>query len=186
MFAIMAEDDSDAECLAAIVRKHYNNQSLSIRRKGYDGAGALCSKGKRDILAWKRSGIRKFIVCHDADSHEHMLVEDKILREIVRPANAVADCCIVVPVEEIEAWMIADEAAINAVIPSFKLKVHSNPETIKDPKEWLIKASEAANGKPLYSPKTFNPAVAKRLRLDVVKKKCPSFRRFIECLQKCE
>ncbi len=76
--------------------------------------------------------------------------------------------------------MIADEAAINQVIPTFSFKGHENPERIRDPKEWLCAQSRAANGKPLYSPKTFNPAVARRLRFDVVARKCPSFKCFLD------
>jgi len=85
-------------------------------------------------------------------------------------------------VQEIEAWLIADESAITAVIPSFRFKGHSQPESIQSPKEWLIDQSEAENGKPLYSPKTFNAAVAKHLRFDVVAKKSPSFKAFLDCL----
>jgi hypothetical protein len=87
-------------------------------------------------------------------------------------------------VQEIEAWLIADEQAIIAVIPSFRFKGHNQPESIQSPKEWLISQSKAENGKPLYSPKTFNSAVAKRLRFDVVQKKCPSFKAFVDCLSK--
>ena len=100
----------------------------------------------------------------------------------MRPSGAEDQCCITIPVQEIEAWLIADEQAITAVIPSFLFKGHSRPESIQSPKEWLIRESEAANGKPLYSPKTFNAAVAKRLRFDVVQQKCPSFKTFLDCL----
>jgi hypothetical protein len=90
----------------------------------------------------------------------------------------------VIPVEEIEAWLIADEVAINDVIPSFKFNGHPHPEMIHNPKEWLCDQSRASNGKPLYSPKTFNPAVAKKLRFEVVAKKCPSFKAFMDWLDK--
>jgi len=182
MFAILAEDDSDAEAISHIVRRHFNDDSLSIKKKGYDGCGGLCAKGARDIKTWSVQGITRFVVCHDADSNAPSDIREKVLKAIARPSGVEQQCCITVPVQEIEAWLIADEQAVAAVIPSFQLKGQSQPESISSPKEWLIKQSEAENGKPLYSPKTFNAAVAKRLRFDVVQRKCPSFKAFVDCL----
>lgn len=182
MFAILAEDDSDAEALSHIVKKHFKNDRLSVKKKGYDGCGGLCAKGARDIRTWRDLGIQRFVVCHDADQHPPEKIRQKVLEAIVKPAKAEDVCCITVPVQEIEAWLIADETAIATVIPSFHFKGHKQPESIQSPKEWLIKQSEAANGKPLYSPKTFNAAVAKHLRFDVVASKCPSFKSFLDCL----
>lgn len=182
MFAILAEDDSDAEVLSCIVKRHFDNDHLSVKKKGYDGCGGLCRKGARDIKNWLARGIKRFVVCHDADSNSPTDIREKVLTKIIRPADAEKQCCITVPIQEIEAWLIADEDAINAVIPSFQFKGHNQPEKIQSPKEWLIKQSEAANGKPLYSPKTFNAAVAKHLRFDVVQRKCPSFKAFVDCL----
>lgn len=180
MLAILAEDDSDADALSHIVKRQLGN--ISVKKKGYDGCGGLCRKGARDIKVWLSQGIQRFVVCHDADSHSSLEVRDKVLSVIVRPSGVELQCCIAVPVQEIEAWIIADEQAIGQVIPSFRFKGHPNPESIQSPKEWLIKQSEAENGKPLYSPKTFNAAVAKHLRFDIVASKCPSFKAFIDCL----
>jgi len=182
MFAILAEDDSDAEALSHIVKRHFNNDRLSVKKKGYDGCGGLCAKGARDIRTWRAQGIQRFVVCHDADGHPPQKIREKVLNAVVKRAEAEDTCCITVPVQEIEAWLIADESAITAVIPSFRFKGHSQPESIQSPKEWLIDQSEAENGKPLYSPKTFNAAVAKHLRFDVVAKKSPSFKAFLDCL----
>jgi len=55
-FAILAEDDSDAEALAHLVRRHFNNEKLSVKKKGYDGCGGLCAKGARDIRTWLTQG----------------------------------------------------------------------------------------------------------------------------------
>jgi len=182
MYAILAEDDSDAEVLTAIVRRHFQNDRLTIKKKGYDGCGGLCAKGARDIKTWAAAGIHRFIVCHDADAHPPAEIRRKVFDKVVNRSGQKDCCCITVPVEEIEAWLIADETAINHVIPSFKFAGHRQPETIPNPKEWLVAESIARNGKPRYSPKTFNEKVATHLRLDVVAKKCPSFQTFIECL----
>ena len=184
MIAILAEDDSDADALSHLVKRHFDDTRLTVKKKGYDGGSGLCRKGARDIKTWLRQGVKRFVVCHDSDSHPPYQVREKIMNAVVKPSGAESHCCIVVPVQEIEAWLIADELAINDVIPTFQFEGHATPEHIGSPKEWLVGQSKAKNGKPLYSPKTFNAAVAKRLRLDVVSKKCPSFAAFLDCLSK--
>ena len=180
--AILAEDRSDAETLAQLVKRHLNDDRLSIAKKGYGGCSAMVSKGARDIKAWSELGVSRFIICHDSDDISPADVREKVMDKIVRPSGAKAGCCVVVPVQEIEAWIIADNDAVTKVIPTFSFKSESSPEKISSPKEWLVKKSKASNGKPLYSPVTFNESVAKYLRLDVVAKKCPSFKNFVKCL----
>lgn len=184
MFAILAEDDSDAEALSYIVKRHFKDDRLPIRRKGYDGCATLCRKGARDIKTWRNQGISRFVVCHDSDLNPPEMILEKVMTKIVRPAGVTDQCCIAVPVQEIEAWLIADEEAISSIIPTFRFNEQLHPESIADPKEWLVKQSKAANGKPLYSPKTFNAKVARLIRLDVVQAKCPSFKAFLDCLGK--
>lgn len=182
MFAILAEDESDADALAQLVKRYFNNNQLSVKKKGYDGCGGLCRKGARDIKSWMAQGISRFVICHDADFNSSATIREKVLKSVVRPAAAQQNCCVAIPIQEIEAWLIADETAITKVIPTFRFKGHPNPERIPSPKEWLIDQSEAENGKPLYAPKTFNAAVAMHIRFEVVEKKCPSFKAFVDCL----
>ncbi|MBK8270783.1 MAG: DUF4276 family protein [Planctomycetes bacterium] len=182
MFAILAEDISDAEVLTHLVRRRLDDESISIKRKGYDGCAKLRRKGALDIRAFAQRGATRIIVCHDADQNDPIELRKTILEEVVRPSQFAHLVCVAIPVEEIEAWIIADESAINKIIPSFRFKGHSNPESINSPKEWLRDKSRAANGKPLYAPKVFNPSVAKHLQFDVVEKKCPSFKSFLAWL----
>jgi len=182
MLAILAEDDSDAECLTVIIRRHYGNNKLEIKRKGYDGCGGLCSKGARDIRAWREAGVTRFVICHDADRRPEFEIREKVLSRVVRPSGSTVDCCVAVPVQEIEAWLIADESALTSVISTLRIKPQGQPESLVDPKEWLVKQSQAANGKPLYF-SALNSSVAQHMRLDVVAKKCPTFKAFLECLR---
>lgn len=184
MFAVLAEDKSDADVITQLIRRHLANQSLPVKPKGYEGCATMCRKGARDIKSWVRSGIgvSRVVVCHDADCNSPADVRTKVLREVIEPSGFDGPACIVVPVQEIEAWIIADEQAINKVIPKFRFKGHPLPESINNPKEWLRAQSRAARSKPLYSSTTFNPAVAERLSLEVVAKKCPSFRSFLDWL----
>jgi hypothetical protein len=158
-------------------------EGLTIKRKGYGGCAELRRKGARDIRTWATDGIDRFIICHDSDGNEPDRIRLLVERAIIIPADVSASYCIAVPVEEIESWMIADESAIRAVIPNFRFPGHANPESLRSPKEWLIKKSLASNGKPLYAPATFNRRVAEKLNLDTVARKCPSFRAFLTWLE---
>jgi hypothetical protein len=178
-FAVLAEDRSDADALAHIMRRHLNRPGLSIKPKGYGGHGALCSKGARDVVAWINDGITKFVVCHDADSTDPAEIVDKVTRSVLRPAGAENIACIAVPVQEIEAWFIADEEAINSTFEKFSFKGHASPESIASPKEYLKRLSREIGGRPLYVPKVHNASFASKLRLDVVAQKCRSFRNFL-------
>ena len=184
MLAILAEDDSDADVLTHLVRRRLSNEGLRIKRKGYCGCGELCRKGFRDIKSWIAGGLTSVIVCHDADAPSPDVARRKVQEAIIAPSRFEGPKCIAVPVQEMEAWIIADEDAINAVIPSFQFKGHRQPETISSPKEWLVKQSRASNGKPLYSSTTFNPAVARNLRFETVSSKCPSFKIFLDWIDR--
>ena len=98
------------------------------------------------------------------------------MREIVRPSGLDEHCCVVIPVQELEAWILADLASASNVFKSWKPKPINNPETISDPKEHLIKLSLAENNKPRYSHALHNERLAKYIDLKTVAMKCPSFR----------
>jgi hypothetical protein len=100
---------------------------------------------------------------------------------IKKPENLI---CILIPTEEIEAWILADIKAVSKVIPSWQPKdEYPNPEDIKDPKETLIRLSRINKPKPLYSHNTHNEQVMKHIDLEMVKKKCPSFAELAEFVE---
>jgi hypothetical protein len=185
MIAVLGEHKSDAETLVAIVKRLLGDERASILRKGYSGCGELCRKGKHQLRQFAERGARQFIVAHDADGPEWEPVREKVLRMIVRPAEVEETTCIVIPVQELEAWMLADEKAVARVIPSFKFKAVKSPELQKDPKEHLVWLSRDVRAKPRYVHAVHNPRIAEHLDFDRVSRKCPSFRplrKFVEGL----
>lgn len=182
--AILAEDVSDAETLRVIVKAAFANSKLPTRLKGYEGCPKLRRKCAKDIRAWAAEGIERFIVCHDADRRSFLDVERDVRGCLQAVVNYEQLCCIAIPVQEIEAWIIADELAVTKAIPTFRLKSHANPESIDSPKEWLINRSRAGRSRPLYVPSFSNVVAAEYLRHDVVARKCASFRRFLEQLRR--
>ena len=175
MLAVLGEDRSDAECLVNIVRRISGRPNQTVFRKGFNGCAELRRKARSHLALFSQKGCTRFIICHDADTNP----PENILRLV---SNALGDefrdnSFIAVPVQEIEAWLIADKAAIESTIPSLDIAEVHRPEAIDNPKEWLIDASRARNAKPGYSPHTFNPRVAAKLHPERVAAKCPSFKK---------
>ena len=82
-----------------------------------------------------------------------------------------------IPVEETEAWLLADPDAIRAV---FNMRgtprIPKRPETIKDPKEFL-REIVSRNSKSHYINTIHNRRIAAEQRLESLSR-CPSFSRY--------
>lgn len=181
MIGIIAESDADGRVVQEIVKRLVASERLSvrIRVKGYGGCDKMCSKAARDLRALSREGTTKFVICHDADQNDAAAIVNKVRSLIVEPSGVLIEkCCIAVPIQEIEAWLIADEVAIRKTIPSFQFDGHPNPESIAQPKEYLETASHTRS-RPKYIPSIHNPVVASHLRLEHVQRKCRSFHTFV-------
>jgi hypothetical protein len=176
MHCILAEDRSDAETLAVIVRRLLNDDRAPLLKKGFSGCAELCRKGAAHINQFRARGATRFIVCHDADRNNPAEIRQVVQRRIIAPANCAAASCIVVPVQELEAWIIADEQAVSRVIPTLALPEVAQPEQLDDPKEWIIRNSRVRNARPLYAYAAHNMRVAVYLDFDRIAQKCPSFR----------
>lgn len=183
-FGIVAEDASDAETLKQLVKRAVG-ENQKIHTIGCGGCGSLCRKGSRHLKNFQRLGVTRFIVCHDADGDEQkaMEIREKVLAQVIRPSGC-QPACALVPVQELEAWMIADHEAIAAVIPSFQLQEVARPELQANPKGWLENASRVKSARPLYRHATHNPRVAEHIRISVLYQKCPSARVLFDFLHK--
>lgn len=184
MYGILAEDRSDAEMLKILVRRIGKKRSLKIIAKGFGGCGDMLNKGNRELILMKELGYKKFIICHDSDGSDPKEIRKKVHERVVKPSGLVALCCIVVPVQEMEAWILADIGSITNVISSWHPSaINGSPEQIAKPKEYLEKLSRGANGTPRYSHAIHNPLVAKHLDLEALRRRCPSFQSFYEYIK---
>ncbi len=174
--AVLAEARSDADTMVVIIKRLLGNPRLSIMSKGFSGCGELRRKGTSHIRQFSARGAKRFVICHDADGPDPEPARQQVHKHIVAPAGVDQNACIIIPVQELEAWIIADEAAIQKVIPSFSLPAVFQPESQTSPKEWLVRQSRRGRSRPLYAPEMHNPRVAEHLDLRVVGGKCPSFR----------
>lgn len=176
-YAVLGEDRSDAEVIQILIRRIAGNDKLSVHPKGYDGCGQLLRKGARDLDEFLSQGYERFVIAYDADSDDPVARHERARAEILArsrvPSHA---CCIVVPVQELEAWLLADIAAVRGKWPNWRPDPIANPEQIEDPKEHLERLSRDAQRRPRYSHRVDNPILARLVDLTAVERKCPSFR----------
>jgi hypothetical protein len=132
---IIAEDESDVEVIDVIISK---STAARYSTKSFVGHG--CGKIRNKCHEWaenlRERGCRLLILVHDLDAGS--------LRELRRAlANALGDsplkpCVIIIPVREIEAWLLADPNAIRTALNiRDPIKRIRNPEGLPRPKEYL-------------------------------------------------
>ncbi|MDO9213863.1 MAG: DUF4276 family protein [Methylococcales bacterium] len=180
MYVVIAEDDSDFKCLQILIKRLAKDDSISIKGEGFNSCGTMLNKGAKVLNLWnQKKEYRKFIICYDRDKETAQKRYEEVISKIIKPAgikNTDNLICILIPTEEIEAWILADIKAVSNVIPSWQPKDnYQNPEDIQNPKETLTRLSRINKPKPLYSHNIHNEKVMNYLNLEIIKKKCPSF-----------
>lgn len=175
-FFVLAEDESDKQTIHAILRTLTGDPRLPRLGQGFGGCGDLLNRGARVIRGHLRDS-EKFIICVDADGEPPERVREKVRQRVLIPSG-ISACGLVVPVQEIEAWILSDIDRALAkwkAHPSWTPAEVRNPEAIAKPKEALIQMSRSRRSKPDYVPALHNEHIAAHLDLVRVETKCPSF-----------
>jgi hypothetical protein len=182
VYGVLGEDKSDVATLKVLIRRLANDEKVSI--KGYDGCGEMLRKGGKQLFA--RLGCTRFIVCYDSDDEEPTTRYQKIVKHIIIKSGLTGlkeIICIVIPVQEIEAWILADIEAVSNIFKNWHPKPISNPESIDSPKEYLEKLSRDSKKRPRYNHATHNEKMALYLNLDRVSQKCHSFIPLVQLIE---
>lgn len=173
---IMAEDNSDIDTLVALARR-ITDADFHVKRYATKGCGRLKIKCKTIVETWMGSDNAHIVICHDLDSgdansHKRLKeeLEAKIRPILKRQPNRI---CIVIPVQEIEAWFLADVEPLKKKFKSIKVREASHPENIEDPKEYIKRICRKC--KSPYIHNRHNPELARELDIDKVLSKCPAF-----------
>lgn len=164
---VIAEENNDVEVLAEITRKLIPENSFSIAK--FVGHG--CGKLRKKCGPWARNlasrGCDLLVVLHDLDR----AVESQLRSGL---EGAVVDSTfkgklILIPIEELEAWLLADAAALKATFTMSKQpNTPANPELIQSPKEFL-RDLVWKSSKKRYVNTVHNRKIAKNLNLDALK-----------------
>jgi hypothetical protein len=159
---IIAEDDSDVECLKVIIARLVNgNTDYICKGRGTRGGGNMFNKRKMRmrILSLQQEGCAYLIVVHDLDRDgQGALNDEEALHgrlDTVLTDAPIAHKCVVIPIEEIEAWLLSDK--------------YDKPQELVDPKKIL----QTITNIQLTSN---NAAIAQQIDLALVENRCPSFR----------
>jgi len=177
LYGILAED---IETLKVLIRRLADDQKIPIRGKGFDGCGKLLKEGWKYLKSLPDLNCSRFVIAHDADQSDFKQVEQMLRDKIIKPSGVKVSICLLVPVQEIEAWVLADVEAVSNVIKVWKNgskpKAIVNPESILNPKEHLEKLCRDLHGHPRYIHTIHNRQLAIHIDLAKVYKNCPSFR----------
>lgn len=169
---IIAEDISDIQVITEILSKYLKTSSFST--KHFVGKG--CGKLKNKCHAWVdnliKQGCEHIFIFHDLDRNNEEQLRKEIQGKIfdLKFKNSL----IVIPVEELEAWLLCDTDAIRKVF-SIKttIKQPANAESVKSPKEHIEKLVRQAGNK-IYINTIHNKKIANLTLLEQLKK-CSSY-----------
>ncbi len=172
---VIAEDNSDVEVVNEIIKKIAPNKRYSI--KSFVGHG--CGKIQGKCFQWagvlKTKGCSLLIMLHDLD--DRLLDElDTSLRQTLKNCT-IPKHIVVIPVKEIEAWLLTDNLAIQRAFKlNKKVERISNPEIIADPKRKLDEIVRLRSGSTKrYINSVHNQKIAAEIEL-VNLRRCSSFR----------
>ena len=178
---VIAEDQTDGQTLRVLLQKLCGS-GTRVPIRADSGGGSIVRKGTRWMADLGREGCSAVIIVHDLDrdSQTGRLRDEGALRarlEQLQPPRGVSRY-ICIPVEELEAWFWADEKVLCQVARG-PVKAQTRPETLRQPKEELMRRSRDAGNKPRYATND-NPRLALHLDIELCAKRCPSFHKLRE------
>jgi hypothetical protein len=132
---IIAEDHSDVAVLKVLIGK-MSQTPFSIRSAVGGGCGKIVGKCRVWAQTLYEQGCRYLLLVHDLDTR----ITDQLRAQLTSALSPspIELYLVVIPVREIEAWLLADHVAITKAMKlEEKLNQVSNPEGIQRPKEYL-------------------------------------------------
>jgi len=170
---VIAEDISDVDVFREIVVK-IAKRDFAIRK--FVGFG--CGKIKRECNRWARNlkeqNCTLLVLLHDLDKNNYTDLQSNLIGAL--SPSPIKNNIIVIPIKEVEAWLLSDEDAIRAVM-NLRTKVSRvpNPENIDNPKEYLGRLIEQkSGGTKHYLNTVHNKKLASMVRLQSLER-CKSF-----------
>ena len=171
---VIAEDYSDLAVLYQLTNKLIESRRFSFKHKFIaHGCGIL----RRKCKAWAENllqrGCKHLIVLHDLDTYS----ESELRKELERYIRGIGfkAYLILIPIREIEAWLLVDPSALQKAFGMSKLpKVPNTPELIVDPKKKL-REIVWKNAEKRYANNVHNSKIAELIQIGKLNRKCRSF-----------
>jgi len=134
---IIAEDKSDVEVIDLLIKKIAKSPyHVSFFAAG--GCGKIISKARAWAQNLRDQGCKYLLLVHDLDRAQITQLRTSLLNALGQ--SPISPHLVVIPVREIEAWLLADHEAIKKAMkltgPVNKI---ANPEALQNPKEHLAR-----------------------------------------------
>ena len=129
---VIAEENNDVEVLYELTAKLVGENSFSFSR--FVGHG--CGKLRRKCEGWAKNlltrGCSALVVIHDLDKRGELELRTTLETRV--KAAGFSKSVVLIPIQEIEAWLLSDPKAIQQVFKMRKVpRIPSRPERIADP-----------------------------------------------------
>ena len=169
---IIAEDKSDIAVLKMIIRKYLDEHEFKVKKHLGKGSSGIRNKCGRMASRLKTRGCGHLFVVHDLDDHDEKKLRTHLESQI--RDSGFRNTLILIPVLEIEAWLLSDPMAIKSTFHlKIKPKVIPNTENVSDPKKFLRDIVWQL-GKKRYLPTEHNEKIAEKMSRKALHQ-CKSF-----------
>lgn len=177
---IIAEDESDFESARILIERISGKSNLGYRKKIGNGCGKL----RRKCLLWSNElsqlGCGMLVLIHDLDRNDLPTLSDQLSTAL--RSSTLSNRLICIPVEEIEAWFLADPTAIKRALNLRKLPRFSGmPEQVDSPKERLRdEVFRCSDKNKDYLNTRHNQILARHVDISLLRSRSPSFSKFYD------
>ncbi|MES9852474.1 MAG: DUF4276 family protein [Candidatus Thiodiazotropha sp. L084R] len=174
---IIAEDASDVAVIDSILEKYMASNKYSVKKFVGNGCGKLRNKCGTWANMLSVYGCDHIMLFHDLDRYNMAELRKTLTKKVSKDTHP--NSIIVIPVEELEAWLLSDMKAIKKVFRLRKVpkKIH-DCESVTSPKEHLRDLVWAA-GKKRYLNTTHNKKIAQAASVTNFRR-CKSYKEFDE------
>lgn len=172
---VVAEDVSDVHVVNAIISKYLKANDFSVKHFVGQGCGKIKVKCKAWVDNLSKQGCGHVFVFHDLDRNDERELRAELLGKI--KDCGLKNSLIVIPTEELEAWLLSDMDAIKSVFNiKTELKRIADVEAVKSPKEHLAKLIRKSSNK-IYVNTVHNKKIAEKIEIEQLSR-CESFKPF--------
>lgn len=170
---IIAEDNSDVDVLYELIGKIAQSKGFVIRKFAANGCGRILGKCCQWAHQLSRQGCTLLVIVHDLDARVLAEFRPKI-EQACRP-SPIEKHVVIIPVREIEAWLLSDSQAIQKAL-NLKQKVPhiGDPEALLDPKKMLGETIYLKSAKTKRYVVNDNQRIARKVELKNIRR-CSSF-----------
>lgn len=172
---ILAEDDSDVAVVRLLLTKITPRRSFGVRFFVGHGCGKLRYKARVWAAQLAARGCSTLLLIHDLDRED--LAKLRLTLESALDPSPILPYLIVIPIEELEAWLLTDADALRATFSlKRKPKCPPSPELVRDPKRYLENLIRVTSEKTKrYVNTIHNVRIADRMSVSSLRK-CKAFR----------